>query len=67
MSENSYRLVEVVGTSTTGVDDAIRNGVAAAAADSDQLDWFEVVEIRGHIADQQVAHMQVTMKVGYRA
>lgn len=66
MSERSYRLVEIVGTSPEGVDDAIRNGIAAAAAEIPHLDWFQVLEIRGHIVDQGVAHTQVTMKVGAR-
>lgn len=66
MSERSYRLIQVVGTSTDGVDAAIRNGISAVAKDTRHLDWFEVVEIRGHIADQQVAHTQVTMRVGAR-
>lgn len=67
MTERSYRLTEIVGTSTVSLDDAIRNGIATIAADTPHLDWFEVVEIRGHLEDQQVAHIQVTMKVGHRS
>lgn len=66
MTDRSYRISEIVGTSTQGVDDAIRNAVSAAARDTAHLDWFEVVEIRGHIVDQQVAHTQVTVKLGSR-
>ena len=65
MSDHVYRVIEIVGTSGTGVDDAITNGITRAAKTIDNLDWFEVSQIRGHIADQQVAHYQVTMKVGF--
>ncbi|MCB1252904.1 MAG: dodecin family protein [Austwickia sp.] len=67
MADRSYRLMEIVGTSTEGVDDAIRNGIATVAAEVSNLNWFQVVEIRGHIDAQQVAHTQVTLKVGYRS
>jgi dodecin len=66
MSDHVYKLVELVGSSTTGTDDAIRNAVATAAATLRQVDWFEVVQMRGHIADGKVAHFQVTLKVGFR-
>ena len=55
-----------VGSSPTGTDDAIRNAIAQAAATLRHLDWFEVVETRGQIADGQVAHFQVKLKVGFR-
>jgi flavin-binding protein dodecin len=65
MSDHVYRVIEIVGTSTSGVDDAITNGIDRAAKTIENLDWFEVSQIRGHIADQSVAHYQVTMKVGF--
>ena len=65
MSDHTYRLVEIVGTSTTGVTDAITNGIQRASKTLDHLDWFEVTQIRGHLADGQVGHYQVTMKVGF--
>jgi flavin-binding protein dodecin len=66
MSNRTYRLTEIVGTSTSGVDDAVRNGLARANQTIRHLDWFEVKEIRGHIVDGEVEHYQVTMKVGFR-
>jgi dodecin len=66
MSDHVYRVTEIVGSSPDGVDQAIRNGVARASHTLRNLDWFEVVEIRGHLSEGQVAHVQVTMKVGFR-
>ena len=66
MSDNVYRVTEIVGTSTEGLDTAIRNGITRASETLRGLDWFEVTEIRGHIADGQVAHFQVGLKVGFR-
>ena len=66
MSDHVYRVTEIVGTSAEGVDDAVRNGIRRAASTIRGLDWFEVVEVRGHIADGEVGHFQVTMKVGFR-
>lgn len=62
----TYRVTEIVGTSTEGVDDAIKNGLKRAAATLRHLDWFEVTEIRGQLVDGEVEHMQVGMKVGFR-
>lgn len=64
--DRTYKITEVVGTSSEGVDAAIRNGVSKAAETLRNLDWFEVLEIRGHLEDGAVAHFQVTMKVGFR-
>lgn len=66
MSAHTYRVTEIVGTSPDGIDPAIQNGIARAAKTLRNLDWFEVTEIRGHLADNQIAHTQVTMKVGFR-
>jgi flavin-binding protein dodecin len=66
MSDHVYRVVEIVGSSTTGVTDAITNAIARASTTREHLDWFEVVQIRGHIADGQVGHYQVTIKVGFQ-
>jgi len=66
MSNNVYKLVELVGSSTTSVDDAIRNAVETAAKTLRHIDWFEVIETRGHVADGKVAHFQVTLKLGFR-
>ena len=66
MPDHTYRVTEIVGTSPDSVHQAIRNGVARAAQTLRNLDWFETTEIRGQIVDGEVAHFQVTMKVGFR-
>ena len=66
MSEHVYKSVEITGTSQDGVDDAIRKAIAKASQTLRNLDWFEVVSIRGHLADQSVEHVQVTLKIGFR-
>ena len=66
MSNHVYKMLELVGSSTVGTDDAIRNAIATASKTLRHIDWFEVVETRGHIADGKVAHFQVTLKVGFR-
>jgi flavin-binding protein dodecin len=62
----TYRVTEIVGTSTESVDAAIRNGVARAGETLRHLDWFEVTEIRGQLVDGTVQHFQVGMKIGFR-
>lgn len=66
MSDHVYRVIEVVGSSSKGVDDAVANAVRRASETVRNLDWFEVVETRGHIENGAVAHTQVTLKVGFR-
>jgi dodecin len=66
MTNRTYRVTEIVGTSTTGVDEAVRNGIARAAQTLRHLDWFEVTQIRGQIVDGAPQHVQVGMKVGFR-
>jgi dodecin len=66
MSDRTYGLTEVVGTSSVGIDEAIRNGIERAAQTVRHLDWFEVSGVRGYIKDGDVHHFQVTMKLGYR-
>ena len=66
MSNNVYKVIEVVGSSETGTDDAIRNAVAKASKTLNHLDWFEVTETRGHIVNGQIAHFQVALKIGFR-
>lgn len=66
MTNRTYRVTEIVGTSTEGVEQAIRNGIARASQSLRHLDWFEVTEIRGNIRDGEVDHVQVGMKVGFR-
>ncbi|MEU0370729.1 dodecin [Streptomyces sp. NPDC006283] len=66
MSNHTYRVTEIVGTSTDGVDQAIRNGISRASQTLRGLDWFEVTQVRGHIVDGQIEHYQVGLKVGFR-
>lgn len=66
MSNHTYRVTEIVGTSPDGIDTAIRNGLARAATTIRHMDWFEVVSVRGEIEDGAVAYYQVTLKVGFR-
>lgn len=66
MSSNVYRVTEIVGTSTSSVDDAITNGVSRASQTLRNLDWFEVTEIRGHLVENRVDHYQVGLKVGFK-
>ncbi|MBF8778684.1 dodecin [Pseudomonas fulva] len=63
---HTYKLVELVGSSTTSIEDAIHNALAEASKSIEHLEWFEVAETRGHIQDGKVAHFQVTLKVGFR-
>jgi flavin-binding protein dodecin len=66
LSDHTYKTVEVTGSSTTSIDDAIRNGVRKASETLRHLEWFEVATVRGHIAEGSVAHFQVTLKLGFR-
>lgn len=66
MKAHTYKLIELVGSSNTGTDDAIRNAITKAAKTVKNMDWFQVVETRGHIVDGKVGHYQVTLKVGFR-
>ncbi len=65
MSDHVYKLLELTGTSTVGVDDAVRNAIARAGKTMHNLRWFEVVEVRGGIDAGKVASWQVTVKVGF--
>ena len=66
MSDHTYRVTEIVGSSPDSLHQAIRNGVARASQTLRNLEWFEVTEIRGHIEDGDVAQFQVGLKVGFR-
>lgn len=66
MSNRTYRITEIVGTSTDSVDQAIKNGIERAGKTLRHIDWFEVTQIRGHAKDGTVDHYQVGMKVGFR-
>ena len=62
----TYGITEVVGTSNEGIDEAIRNAVSRTSKTVRHIDWFEVSQVRGYVRDGEVAHVQVSLKVGYR-
>ena len=66
MSDHVYKSVEVTGSSSESIDDAIRTAVVKASESLRHLDWFELVAVRGHLPDGQVSHFQVTIKIGFR-
>lgn len=65
MSTHVYKLLELTGTSTVGSDDAIARAIAKASESVRNIQWFEVIEQRGHVAEGKIAHWQVTLKVGF--
>ncbi len=66
MSDSIYKTVDIVGSSSKSIEDAIEGAVAKASQTVKNLNWFEVGEIRGHIENDKVAHYQVAMKLGFR-
>ncbi len=64
MSEHTYKMIEVVGSSHAGIEEAVKNAIAKVSLDEKSLRWFEVLETRGHIEDGKVAHWQVRVKIG---
>lgn len=66
MSNRTYRISEIVGTSPEGLTGAIENGIERAGQTLRHLDWFEVTGIRGQVQDTAVTHYQVAMKIGFR-
>ena len=65
MSDNVYKKTEIVGTSETGIDDAIRGAVSRASKTIDEIGWFGVSEIRGEVRDGEVQHVQVSLELGF--
>ena len=66
MTNHVYRLSEVVGSSPTSIDDAIRSAISKANQTVRNIEWFETQEIRGQVVDGEVAFFQVRMKIGFR-
>ncbi len=66
MSDQVYKIIEITGSSADSIQDAVRVAVAKAAETVRNLEWFEVVETRGAIADQKLTQFQVTVKIGFR-
>ena len=65
MSDHTYKIIEIVGSSTSSIDDAVRGAVKKASETVHNLGWFEVVETRGHIEGGEVAHFQVHLRIGF--
>lgn len=61
-----YKMIEIVGTSTTGIEDAIEQAIERANKTLDCLDWFEVVQTRGYVENGKVQYYQVILKIGFR-
>ncbi|MFE1172406.1 dodecin [Streptomyces sp. NPDC058773] len=66
MTDRTYRVTEIVGTSQQSIDAAVRNGIKRASDTLRNLDWFEITQVRGHIVDGEIDHYQVGLKVGFR-
>ena len=66
MASHTYKLIELVGTSPASTDDAIRNAIEKAGATVKHIDWYQVIESRGHVENGRIAHYQVALKVGFR-
>ena len=65
MSDHVYKIVELVGSSPTGIEDAIQTAIARASSTIDNIRWFEVTDTRGHVEGGKVSHYQVTIKIGF--
>jgi flavin-binding protein dodecin len=65
MSEHVYKLLELTGSSPKSFDGAVQNAIAKASGTIRNMQWFQVTETRGHIADGKIAHWQVTLKIGF--
>jgi flavin-binding protein dodecin len=65
MSNHVYKLLELAGSSSTSIEDAVQNAIAKAHESVRNIHWFTVTETRGHVVDGKVAHWQVTLKVGF--
>lgn len=65
MSEHVYKSIELTGSSPKGSDDAVRVALAKAAESVRDIRWFQVLDTRGHVKDGNIAHWQVTVKIGF--
>ena len=65
MSDHVYKILELTGSSTKGIEDAVQNAVTKAHQTMRNMQWFEVTETRGHIDEGKVKHWQVTVKIGF--
>jgi dodecin len=65
MSDHVYKIIEVVGSSPTSIEDAIEGAIARAASTVQDIGWFEVVSTRGHVEGGKLGHYQVTLRIGF--
>jgi len=65
MSDHVYKTIELTGSSTKDIEDAVRTAIAKASESVRNIQWFNITETRGHVKDGKVAHWQVTLKVGF--
>ncbi len=65
MNDHVYKLLELTGSSSVGIEDAVQKAIAKAHQTVRNIHWFEVIETRGHVADGKVAHWQVSLKIGF--
>ena len=65
MTDHVYKSIELTGSSTKSIDDAVRNALGRAGKSMRNMQWFQVVDTRGHIDGDKVAHWQVTLKIGF--
>ena len=65
MSNHVYKLLELAGSSTTSIEDAVQSAIAKAHQSVRNIQWFTITETRGHVSDGKVAHWQVMLKVGF--
>ncbi len=65
MSNHVYKSIELTGSSSIGIEDAVNTAIARASDTMRNIQWFEVVETRGHVSDGKVAYWQVTVKIGF--
>ena len=65
MSEHVYKMLELTGSSTDSIEDAVQNAIRKAAKTVRKMQWFQILETRGHITEGNVSHWQVSLKVGF--
>ncbi|MBH5373229.1 dodecin [Bradyrhizobium glycinis] len=63
--DHVYKILDLVGSSETSIEDAIKNAVSRASKTVREIRWFEVVQTRGHVENGAVRHFQVTLRVGF--
>jgi flavin-binding protein dodecin len=65
MKDHTYKLIELVGTSSTGIEDAVNHALERAGKTVKNMRWFQILETRGEIDQNKVSHWQVTIKIGF--